>query len=145
RTAEGSNRTVTNNTNPLCFHVVAPVPSRTMHNLSLEAIQALDIRIPWLVQLSHGTNQEITLDCILWTKFRILTTRNGDINFPTGGRVIPCSGFNRGVEPNIFIELVLVGNVAEIVKDFFLARIFARPIGVLLKGVRIKHAPDYLT
>jgi hypothetical protein len=86
-----------------------------MHNLALEVLQALDIRVPGLIQLPHRRDQEITVDTVCRIELGVFLTRDFDIDFPPLGRIVPRRFFDGRVEPDVFVELVLLGHIAEVV------------------------------
>ncbi len=75
-------RTISNDPDLLALHIIAPIPSRTMHNLALEVVQALDVRILWLIELSNSGDQKVTFDCVVWAELGVLATSDLDIHFP---------------------------------------------------------------
>jgi hypothetical protein len=69
-----------------------------VHNLSLEVLQALNVRIPWLIQLANSGHEEVAFDAIGWVEFCVFTTGHLDIDLPAILGVIPCCSINRSVE-----------------------------------------------
>ena len=47
-------------------------------------------------------------------------------------------GFDWGVEADVFVELVLVRDFNEVVEDFFLAWVLARPVWVWFEGEGVR-------
>lgn len=86
-----------------------------MHDLALEAIQSLNIRVMRLVQLTNGRDEEIGLNCVAWAELRVLAARDLDVDLPLASCIIPCCGFDGSVKPDVLVEVVFAGNIAEIV------------------------------
>ena len=106
--------TISNNADLLALKVVAPVPTSRVHDLALERVQSLDVGVAGLVQLSNSRDQEIRLDCVVGAEFRVLAAGDLDINLPLRTRIVPCGSLDRGVEANILVEVVFLGDSAEV-------------------------------
>jgi hypothetical protein len=102
-------RTVANNGNFLVLQVIGPVPSRRVHFLSCKVIDAFNLRPLGLIQLSNGTDKEITDDLVLWIEFGILAAFGcRDMYSPLLRLVIPGSILYTSIEADVLVEPVLL-------------------------------------
>jgi hypothetical protein len=108
-----------------------------MHDLALERVQALNIWIPRLVQLPNCRNQKVALNAICRIELCILSTCYLNIHFPSFLVIVPSSGLNARIEPNVLVKLIFLRDVAKVVENLFLPGIRARPIWVLFEGVGV--------
>ena len=111
-----------------------------MHLLPGELVQAIDLGVRRLVQLSDSRDQEVTLDLIRWVEFRLFaTTCRGDLRPPLLQLIVPPRFLNGGVEADVLVQLVLLRDSGQVGEDLFLAWVLPRPVAVLSEAVAVER------
>ena len=88
--------------------------------------------------MADGGDEEGGCDGVGWVEFGVFAAGDSDGCFPRFAGVVPVAAVDRGIEADVFVELVFVCDGLEIGEDFFLTGIFARPVRVLIEGEGIK-------
>lgn len=110
----GVRPTITNNADLLAGHVVAPVPPRRMHDLSLEISQPGDRLWPTRhIELAYSADKEVACDLVIGVELGILTGSR-DFGLPLLRGVIPGRVLNSAVEANVGVQVVLLRGADEI-------------------------------
>lgn len=134
--------TVSDDAHFLSCQVVAPVPSRGMHHLPLEVSQSRDCLWPSRhVELPDRTNEEIARDFVLGVELGVLACSR-DLGLPLPGRVVPGRVLDCAVEPDVRIQVVLLGGADEIREDLLLAGVLTSPVRFLVEGIGVELRPD---
>lgn len=102
--------TIANNCYPLVLQVIAPVPSRRVHHLPLELMQARDNWLLGCVKLTHRRDQEFRVYDVGVRELAILLSRHFNANLPLAFNVAPSCFFNGRIESDMFVEPILLGN-----------------------------------
>lgn len=135
--------TIAEQSNLLASQIIRPIPSGRVHLLAREAVQALDVRPLGLIELSNSTHQEVASNNILGVELGILAALScRNTSLPLLGLVVPDGIFNRRVEPDVLIKIVLLRRFDQIREDFLLAWVFTRPVAVLSETVAVQRAPN---
>lgn len=75
-------RTVSNDGDSLARQIIAPVPASGMHHLSLEVLQAGDLRLAREVELANGRNKKVRMDEIGVCELAVLLSAHSDADVP---------------------------------------------------------------
>lgn len=96
--------TISNNGDSLILEIVAPIPTSRVDEFALKLLDPRDLRPFGHIQLSHGTDQEIGIDIILWVELCVFTSSGcANMNPPSLCLVIPSRILYCCVEANVLV------------------------------------------
>ena len=104
-----------NDGNLLSPQVITPIPSSRMHCLALIVVVAWYVEAFRFVELTGGSNQEITADLVRRCELRLFSSTHSHSSLPFEGFVVPVGCFNCGMEPSILVQSVCLGDVDQVV------------------------------
>ena len=108
------------------------VPTGRVEGGAAEGVDSLNRGQGGATELAHRADEKVAVDCLA------RVGRDG----PMGAFFVPACRGDGGPKSNMGLDRKPFAAVAEILKDFGLGCVFARPVGFECEGERIEHGGD---
>lgn len=82
-----------------------------MHHFAFETVESNDIWVFGYIQLSNSRDEEGRCDGIIFAEFSVFASQACNLGAPCTSFFIPSRFFDGGVEADVFVELVLLGDL----------------------------------